>query len=238
MSIIPFSGTVARLHDYGSELDGTRLVEVGWSFVGRGRSSPGVRGKGRDPEGNKLRALRRAKAQVRRLVMAGGFDHLLTLTWRENMTDEAEADRAFCRFVRLVRSFLPGWRYVAVKENQERGAWHWHVAVKGFQDVVLLRRLWREVVGEGNIDVQYHRKGPCWKRAALARYLAKYISKVMDVAFGRHRYRAAHGITVPTVVRRFANQWAVEDVLRWALEFAGQITYVFQDEGCGWACSW
>ena len=239
MTSIAFSGTVARLRDYGCDYDGTRLVEVSWSFVSGG-SVGGVRGSGRDPEKNRERAVRRAKAELRRKVMAGGLDHLLTLTTRRNLSDEEEADRLFARFVREVHKRIRGWHYVAVKERQKRGAWHWHLAVRGFQNVVLLRVLWRQVAGDGNIDVQYRKKGARWKRTALAGYLSKYVSKCAEeVGFGRHRYRASQGIVIPIEVRKWANRaLRTEEVLRWLMQRAGRVGYVLDQEGFGWACSW
>jgi hypothetical protein len=43
--------------------------------------------------------------------------------------------------------------YVAVLERQQRGALHPHLAVKGFQDVRLLRRCWYKIVGNGQGQV-------------------------------------------------------------------------------------
>lgn len=225
--------TVVKVRNYGKDGEEV-LAEVSWSYVSPVRSKSGVGLP--DREASVARAVRRAKAEVRRKVMAAGLNYLLTLTWRENMQDAAEADRAFRRFVVLVQRHIPGWKYVAVRERQKRGAWHWHVAVEGWQDVVLLRRLWREVVGDGNIDVSRSRRGK-WKRSSLASYLAKYITKHCEVEFGKHRYRASR-IVVPLVRRVIDGVVTVEDVIGILVREAGKVGYVWLSDGMGWCCSW
>ena len=69
-----------------------------------------------------------------------------------------------------MREVLGEFVHIVVEERQNRGAIHFHVAVVGFQDVKLIRRIWLPIVGEGNIDVQYRggKKGIQWKRNRLA----------------------------------------------------------------------
>lgn len=97
----------------------------------------------------------RAKGEVRRRLLTIGADHLLTLTYRELMTDLTRAEEDLRRFLKLVRQRYPQYPYVAVWELQKRGAIHWHLGVPGFQNVRLLRKCWCQVVGKenGNIDV-------------------------------------------------------------------------------------
>lgn len=91
--------------------------------------------------------------------------------------------------------------YVAVLESQTRGAIHTHLAVRGFQDVRLLRRCWYTIVGrgQGQVNVKGPRSGS--SPIKLGRYLSKYLGKDMDSLpreFGEHRYFCALDITVPT----------------------------------------
>ena len=131
--------------------------------------------------------------------MAAGLDHLLSLTYRENIVDKERAWSHFEKFIRLVHKYIHDWQYVVTNEQQERGAYHFHLGVKGYQDVSLLRSLWRSVVGDGNIDVSYKKtaKGSQWKRNKLAQYLAKYIDKDMDTELNEKRFRASPGIVIP-----------------------------------------
>lgn len=140
----------------------------------------------------------------------------------------------------------PGWFYVAVAEQQERGAWHWHLAVRGRQDVELLRRLWREVVGEGNIDVSAPKGTRKDQRLYLVQYLGKYLVKAFatgDRKLNKHRFRASRNIQVPsesfTVAPGSGNK-VREIALEKLKEAGGSVGFVWDGEGtfAGWACSW
>ena len=80
------------------------------------------RGKSTAREAHEDRAGRRARSRLRQLILAAQLDHLLTLTYRDNVTDYKQACADLGRFVRRLRSKLPGWLYVAVAEQQARGA--------------------------------------------------------------------------------------------------------------------
>ena len=192
------------LRDYGDE-----YVEASWGFSGTGSKGKAKRGKSKDREKNIERCERRAKAEVRRKCMAAGLDHILTLTYRENLEAKEKAYHDFETFIRQVHDKLPDWKYVAVPERQGRGAIHFHVAIKGYQDVSLLRSLWRYVAGDGNIDVSYRKttKGIQWKRTKLALYLSKYIGKKekgtqtrVETDLNERRFRASPGIAIPETV--------------------------------------
>jgi hypothetical protein len=173
------------------------------------------------------------------------LDHLLTLTYRENVTDFDRAGTDLNRFVRLVKKHIPDFLYLAVPEKQKRGAWHWHMAVKGRQDVILLRQVWRKVVGEGNIDVQQP-KGGQDRRLALVRYLSKYLAKGFELdlhELNGHRFRASLGLNVPTEVVHIppgSDRGPLGIVLDGLIERGGQVGFVWQDDSgaSGWACSW
>jgi len=196
-------------------------------------------------EENVKRAVARAKTTLRRTIMAAGLDHLLTLTYRENVQDVKRSWSDLVKFIRLVRTHIPAWHYVAVLELQERGAIHFHLAVALKQDVALLRRLWHGVVGgadKGNIDVQYFRGS----KARLAKYLAKYISK--DLAAGKvkgvHRYKRSRGIDVPEQVGLLPHNAAIDSELI-ALFKANGAKIRFHKNNLSqespkwfWACSW
>lgn len=150
-------------------------------------------------------AVLRARRMVRHRIKAARLDYMLTLTYRENMQDPERLRRdwdAFRRRLRRAGSFV----YVAVIERQRRGAFHLHIAVRGRQNVRLLRVIWRAVVGEyqghpgGNVDV----RSPFRDRALrhkLAAYLAKYVAKAFtELTAGAHRYWCSKGIEVPESV--------------------------------------
>lgn len=151
---------------------------------------------------NAEKTARRAAKAVRLMVRRLGADHLLTLTYRENMQDFERAKADWKEFVRRVQVRFPEWRYVVTVERQKRGAYHFHAAVVGRQNVKVLRGIWWRIVGEGqgNVDVQEQPKrwggeGSAWSCAKLAGYLTKYMAKNFDqVAAGAKRYWASRNV--------------------------------------------
>lgn len=123
----------------------------------------------------------RTRKTIRQRCMSFKADRLLTLTYRENMEDRERAYRDAVRFIAACRraNLLP--KYVAVAERQKRGAWHIHMACRGYMPVMTLRRIWRGIVGQdnGNIDLSYRHRAQNnpWRIAA---YLSKYIGKAIE----------------------------------------------------------
>ncbi|WP_220459565.1 rolling circle replication-associated protein [Rugamonas fusca] len=166
------------------------------------------RGESEKREENDDDAGRRAKKKVRECCKAIGADRMVTLTYRENMVDRETALKhwkAFCRKLGKHKQF----HYVAVIEEQERGALHFHVAVTGRQMYALLRSIWQSVLGRGPDGQQMgqvnvrdpHRFGFGQNGAhKLAAYIAKYCSKQMQCrALDQKRYFRSKGIVVPEV---------------------------------------
>ncbi len=228
------------LRDYGGG-----FCEAGWSFVPNLQPFKSARGESEQREVHEDRASRRARSRLRQLILSANADHLLTLTYRQNVTGFDQASQDLRALVRRVRKHLPKWVFIAVAERQERGAWHWHLAVVGRQDVKLLRHLWRSVVGDGNIDVQRPAAGMN-RRLAIVKYLGKYLAKGFsegDREINGHRFRASHGIKVPceslSVPERFRGD--VSAYVRSQLhQRAGKVGFVWDESKnmAGWACSW
>jgi hypothetical protein len=156
------------------------------------------RGESENTEDNLADAAKRAKQQVRLRCKAIGCDRMITLTYRENMQDKARLKRDFDALRRRL-SRLGNFHYVAVAEQQKRGAWHLHVAVRGRQNYRVLRSIWQSIVGvdNGNIDVRnpFREKG---LRHKLAGYLAKYIGKdFANHRMNEKRYWTSRGVVVP-----------------------------------------
>ena len=158
---------------------------------------------------NRERATRRARTCVRRLAKSKGLTVLLTLTYRENMTDRDRMQRDFDVFMKRLRRVSPGVQYICVFERQKRGAWHAHIAVqrvlpwylhKGqmVRSYDLLRSLWRAVVGadNGNVDVSRNKRVNR-SSAKLASYLSKYIGKTFDQADKHVNSYSASGRALP-----------------------------------------
>jgi hypothetical protein len=163
------------------------------------------RGESENRDKNDDDAGRRAKKQVRLCCKTIGADRMVTLTYRENMVDRERALKdwkEFCRRLGRVKEF----HYVAVIEEQERGALHFHVAVRGRQDYVTLRSVWQRIVGQdsegrqmGQVNVRDpHRFGFGNKGAhKIASYIAKYCGKDMQSRdLNDKRYFRSRGIVV------------------------------------------
>lgn len=235
-----YRGFRAKLIDYGEG-----LAEAAFAFIGECPPTRGVRGASPDREENEERAVRRAKAKVRQLCLSGRLDHLLTLTYRDNVTDYAQASKDLARFERKVKRKYPSFKFVAISERQRRGAWHWHLAVRGWQDVGFLRATWRSIVGEGNVDIQPPRRSCNNPRLALVHYLVKYLAKGFGEAeaLNRHRFRASRGLEVPVRFVRLgvrSASRALEAVRGLVREVAGSVgfEYVKDEYASGIVFSW
>ena len=179
-------------------------------------------------QANWSRAVRRAKQSIRFLCKDMQADRLFTLTYRENVLDREQVKEDFTRFVRLARRELGEWAYVAVLERQDRGAYHIHCAVRGWQRIKVLRACWHEALGikgsirairnsdlvlakgddsPGNVDVTSPRSGEgrsgrSWRTDRLAGYVTKYLHKTFDeTAAEKRRYWSAKEIKKPVPTR-------------------------------------
>ena len=228
------------LRDYGGGLG-----EIGWSFIPDRVPNKAGRGESKSAEENLDGAARRARSRLRQLILATRADHLLTLTYRGNVTDFDRACEDLGKFVRIVRRLKPAWTYIAVAERQKRGAWHWHLAVCGRQDVALLRAAWRRVVGDGNIDVAAAQTARLSAPLALVRYLGKYLAKGFadDRELNARRFRASLRIQVPTESLALPAEFrgkAVAFAIQQLYRATGSVGFVWEsdDTSAGWACSW
>lgn len=199
-----------------------------------------------DSETNEQRAMRRAKSKARKLAMTMKADRILTLTFRENLIDRYNCDKLFVRFIKLVHEKYPNWKYVSCAEKQKRGAWHYHLAVSGFQDVGFFRQAWLKLT-DGNIDVTSPRtKGDKDKSACIiASYITKYLNKafVQNYEFGKQRYRCSQGIVLREAIFWISSQtWrdAIKDASDFLENLYGHVgtVYLSDDWNSGWFSSW
>ncbi|POH87048.1 hypothetical protein CJ026_009120 [Ralstonia pickettii] len=177
------------------------------------------RGESEDREKSLEISTQRTKRTVREKMKSIHADHMITLTYRENVQDRERVLRDLKEFVRrmnkLEKKGLRKFHYVAVLEPQERGAYHIHMGVRGYKAARIVRAIWHEIVGQngGNVDIQ----GPgdlvlkdgkitkkdrrnARRRGAhqIAAYLSKYITKdVEEVELNKKRVFASRGIVVP-----------------------------------------
>lgn len=170
--------------------------------------------RARKDEENVNRSVRRARQSVRWLIQRMEADHMLTLTYRENMDSVQRLKKDFDHFRRLATAKYPKWKYVAIKEYQKRGSLHMHIAVKGHQDIKFLRKCWYRVLGclgatgsdtLGSVNVRapsrrWGGRGYEWRQDKLASYLTKYLHKGFDSSeHSSKRYWASKGLPKPIV---------------------------------------
>lgn len=181
-------------------------------------------------QANWNRSVRRARQNIRFLCKQLGADRLFTLTYRENVQDREQVKADFTRFIRMVRLLIPGWQYVAVLERQDRGAYHIHCAVRGFQKIKILRSCWYRALGArpdatgadtpGQIDVTSPRArwGATqrqWDTNKLASYISKYLHKTFDeTASEKKRYWTAKGLKLPVKHRIWMGAQNVWDMVK------------------------
>ena len=116
-----------KIHDFGKQ-----WIESSWGKIDPHPGKRGFKGKSLNKEQNEKRALARATGEIRRKCLSIGADHLVTLTYRDNVEDR---ERVLTDLERLRRMLSRGgysMPYVAVLECQKRGAIHPHLAVRGF----------------------------------------------------------------------------------------------------------
>lgn len=148
-------------------------------------------------ERNRIAANRRARSAIRKLSRFRGYDRLLTFTTRQDENSVDELLGQWDQVRRLIGHHYPGFSYLAVPEPHPSNPrhWHLHVAVRGYMHVILLRRLWVQVLRatantDGAVNVSF-RKGGAVSPAKLASYLSKYIGKQLHAQsdrFERKRY--------------------------------------------------
>lgn len=128
----------------------------------------------------------------------------LTLTYKENMQDYLQLARDFDRFMkRLKHQLSASFEYVAVPEQQKRGAWHLHILLYcPFIPIQTLIRIWNETRGEGSFKLKQIQTVQ-----DVGAYVSKYLSKDFtpdSPLFHKKRYWASQGFTKKARELRFA----------------------------------
>lgn len=206
-------------------------------------------------ETNKERAARRAKQKLRWLIKCIGADRLLTLTFRENVTDYKQAEKCLNAFLHKCRNeWGKEFRFAVVPERQARGAWHFHLALRGFWNVHKIRAFWWRSLGAkvafseegkavrlsgespGNVDItspmSRGKVRRVWMIDRLAAYLAKYVGKTIgnEDLGGAPSYRGTRGLK-PVVQRYLVKALTFSDVVGVFLDVAAcEAPYFFQSK--------
>lgn len=153
----------------------------------------------------------RSNLNCQRLCKANrdSWESFITLTFKENITDIAYANRIFHSWVVNVRKIKKDFKYVAVPEFQKRGAVHYHVLSnlgKNDSDIIMPQKSRTEKTKDITtlFDVKYWSRG--FARVDFIKsdykkiysYICKYMTKDIDnKLFGKHRYLSSQNINKP-----------------------------------------
>lgn len=116
-----------------------------------------------DFRSDNVNSLRQTFAKLRNLInnnFCGGENELfITLTYQENQDNLEIVSKDFDRFIKKLRRYFEKsnkkTEYIAVREPQERGAWHIHLLLKSFDGELYIQKselakLW----GHGFVNVK------------------------------------------------------------------------------------
>jgi len=154
-------------------------------------------------ESDAARSASRAKARMRDACMMIRADTMMTLTFQENVTDLTAAWKAWHRFSRYLKKYHWATDYVIVHELQQRGALHFHVALRtqnAWMPYTSLIEAWRRAIkGVGSVKIT--RDLQCRERQRpvyIYGYLAKYLGKnFLAGEMNRKRYEISRGCPEP-----------------------------------------
>lgn len=109
-------------------------------------------------EANSKRAARRARQGLRLILKSMQAKYLWTFTFRENVTDIQRVQKVYKRFHELFRKRYAETKFATIPEQQERGAWHLHVAVADRLDIHWVLRCWYIALGH-RVRIEYDQAG-------------------------------------------------------------------------------
>lgn len=150
------------------------------------------------------RSIARSRANMRRDMLSAGMAVMWTLTYASNMEDRQRAIADRQEWERRVRRVYPHYVGIAVMEKQARGALHWHIAVREWFDVRIMRDLWQQTIGEAaRVHVGFKPDGKGNAYTKLSSYMGKYMGKDLEQGIEeKHRYHVTGDVNRP-VRQRF-----------------------------------
>ena len=153
----------------------------------------------------------RSNLNCQRIAKANrdSWESFITLTFKENITDIAYANRIFNAWVSNVRKLKKDFKYIAVPEFQKRGAVHYHILSnlgKENTNIIIPQKERTEKTKDLTtlFDVKYWSRG--FARVDFIKgdykkiysYICKYMTKdIDDKLFGKHRYFNSQNLNKP-----------------------------------------
>lgn len=193
-----------------------------------------------DREENKQRSLRRTRSVIRKKVIEGGLDHLLTLTYQENKLDIKECWKDWKKFIRLVQKKYPTLKYLVILERQKRGAVHFHAAVHGYVHAVSLRIMWLSIVGAGNVDTKTKYRNQSLH--SMGTYICKYLTKQYDELENfSNLYRCSRNIKLKQIKFYLSKEFALirlKEIDMAIALFIKDVKQSWEDSNGLFSCRW
>ncbi len=122
-------------------------------------------------------------------------DLILTLTFKNNMTDYNLADIEFKKFIQRLRYKYGDFEYISVKELQDRGAIHYHVILFSYGKIInMSERDLIKIWGLGRCSLDYVKAD---NYDSLRFYFSKYLTdwkKGDTIATNRKIYTTSRGV--------------------------------------------
>lgn len=166
--------------------------------------STGKRVQGDQDENSVQSSINRTRKRIRHLIKSIGCDRMATFTERvkhgeQGMTLDQWAS-AWKRFNRLLTKNNIEMPYVSTMEHHKKGNYHMHAAIPCNIPLKTVHKLWHAALGKrsdgltpGGINVKFKPNlTPTKRKAGIAKYISKYISKQAEtVEFNKKRYWAS-----------------------------------------------
>lgn len=216
-------GNFVELYEYEKDIvrlgraDSERSSEPRMPSVGTDGEDTLSQRDNKESLGRRPDNARRASLDFRRVVASnlGGSSSplLVTITYRDNVTDLKEGYKDFSAYIQTLRhKFGKNFRYISVPEFQKRGAVHFHALFWGLPTEVFLQereaRTLAELWGNGFIYLK-ETDG----NEKLSFYLSKYMSKAfIDPRLKNQKsYVASRNILRPVTQKGFSPVWTILD---------------------------
>lgn len=175
-----------------------------------------------EPKFIEYKNIQRSKFQVQRLVKANEqkFKTFITLTFADNVTSIADANKKFAVWRTKIKSIYKDFLYLCVPEFQKRGAVHYHLLTnidinktyeyirrdkKTSVQLIHNQKSPDGIIHENQYDVKYWSYGFTsvfpMKNINVVGYITKYMTKDIDNRlWGKRRYLYSSNLKVPTTI--------------------------------------
>lgn len=190
---------------------------------------------------NKMRSLRRTYQTVLEKCRLLAIDRMLTLTFKENVTDLELANKALSIFLGLARKKFGTFDYICVPEYQERGAVHYHIGLNRFYQWYTLLALWRLAINKAGLNpggssssggVYINKTLATGNVSRMSRYIGKYILKAIydaktnnigGFATNKKRYYVSRGVEIAEKIKIYTtipiHHWFIDNIFYGIYDF-------------------